>query len=70
MAREELRAVIYYVILVITLLSLVAFIVLGPKPEGRLYNCSLAEISPDFPPEVRNQCRKLRLEQYKNDSTR
>ena len=24
------------------------------------YDCSIAEISPDFPPEVREQCRKLR----------
>jgi hypothetical protein len=24
------------------------------------YDCSLSEISPDFPPEVREQCRKLR----------
>jgi len=70
MVREEFRAVIYYVVLVVILLSLVAFIVLVPKPEGRVYNCTIAEISPDFPPEVRDQCRKLRLEQYKNDSSR
>jgi len=70
MAREEFKAVIYYVTLIVILLSLVAFIVFGPKPEGRMYNCTLAEISPDFPPEVRDQCRKLRLEQYKNDSSR
>ena len=24
------------------------------------YDCSISEISPDFPPEVREQCRKLR----------
>ena len=27
--------------------------------EGRYYNCSLAEIHPDYPPAVREQCRKL-----------
>ena len=26
------------------------------------YDCRLAEISPDYPPEVRNQCRKVRME--------
>ena len=26
------------------------------------YDCSLSEISPDFPPQVREQCRKLRAE--------
>ncbi len=25
-----------------------------------VYDCRLAEISPDFPPDVRNECRKLR----------
>jgi hypothetical protein len=25
-----------------------------------VYNCELAEISPDYPIEVKNQCRKLR----------
>lgn len=70
MAREEFRAMIYYLILVAILVCLVIFIAFGPKPEGRVYNCTLAEISPDFPPEVRDQCRKIRLENYKNDSTR
>jgi hypothetical protein len=36
------------------------------SPKGKLYDCSIAEISPDFPPEVRNECRKLRSEAYKN----
>jgi hypothetical protein len=26
------------------------------------YDCSIAEISPDFPVEVKEQCRKLRAE--------
>lgn len=28
----------------------------GPK----MYNCSIAEISPDFTPAMREECRKLR----------
>lgn len=31
-----------------------------PKKSEVRYNCELAEISPDFPAEVREQCRKLR----------
>jgi hypothetical protein len=27
------------------------------------YNCSLAEISPDFTPAMKEECRKLRMEQ-------
>lgn len=26
----------------------------------KVYNCELAEISPDFPIEVRNECRRIR----------
>jgi hypothetical protein len=35
-----------------------------PAPDsGRYYNCDLAEISPDIPLEVKEQCRKLRHDQ-------
>jgi hypothetical protein len=47
-------------------LALVSMIFEDTNVTGRVYNCSLAEISPDFPPEVKNECRKLRSEAYKN----
>lgn len=28
----------------------------------RMYNCSIAEISPDFTPRMREECRRLRKE--------
>ena len=28
------------------------------------YNCSLSEFAPDFPQEVRNECRRQRLEAF------
>ena len=31
-----------------------------PKPREIMYDCRLSEISPDFPPQVREECRKLR----------
>jgi hypothetical protein len=31
-----------------------------PKQQGRMYDCSLAEISPDYPVLVKEECRKLR----------
>lgn len=46
--------------------AIVSMIVTSYPVTGRVYNCSLAEISPDFPPEVRNECRKLRSEAHKN----
>jgi hypothetical protein len=32
-------------------------------PEGRVYDCTLAEISPDYPIEVKQECRRL-LKEY------
>ena len=33
----------------------------GPRQDGyKVYDCSLAEISPDFPLEAKEACRKLR----------
>ena len=34
------------------------FFLLMPRHGTVVYDCRLAEISPDFPPEVRNECRK------------
>jgi hypothetical protein len=36
-----------------------------PKHGTVRYDCSIAEISPDFPLEVREQCRKLNMEKIK-----
>ncbi len=36
-----------------------------PKQEGKLYDCSLAEISPDYPVKVKEECRKIRSEKIK-----
>lgn len=30
-------------------------------PQEVAYNCSIAEISPDFTPKMREECRKLRM---------
>ena len=34
----------------------------------RMYNCTIAEISPDFTPRMREECRQLRREY--NDTSR
>ncbi len=40
--------------------------------QGRVYNCSLAEFHPDYPKEVKEECRKLiddyRRHEEKKDS--
>jgi hypothetical protein len=34
-----------------------------PQKEGKLYDCRLAEISPDYPIKVKEECRKLNTKQ-------
>ena len=53
---------------IVALLTLVAimwggmFLIMKNFPqEGKEYNCNLAEISPDYPIEVKNACRKFRM---------
>lgn len=31
---------------------------------GKVYNCSIAEISPDFTPKMRQECRRLNSQTY------
>lgn len=37
------------------------------ESTGKVYDCSMAEWHPDIPTEVRDECRKLRYEQWKTD---
>lgn len=37
-----------------------------PSSQERVVNCSIAEISPDFTPEMRQKCRELRSEKLTN----
>jgi hypothetical protein len=39
-----------------------------PREKGRYYDCSIAEISPDYPPEVRQECRRVRSEKIINST--
>jgi hypothetical protein len=57
--------------LIIIGLSLIAIVaVFGDfYPEGKVYDCTLAEISPDYPVEVKNECRRL-LKEYNDKENR
>jgi hypothetical protein len=60
--RPLLSDVLGLIALTIFTIILVVYIVYNYSHQsyGLMYDCRLAEISPDFPPEVRNECRKLR----------
>lgn len=38
----------------------------APQGNDRVINCSIAEISPDFTPEMRQKCRELRSNNLTN----
>ena len=50
------------VILILLIVVFILFIIGLPRNSEVVYNCSLAEISPDFPLEVKEGCRKLRMD--------
>ena len=49
-------------LLIIPFLVLFLIVFLMPMPEGKVYNCDLAEISPDIPIAVKNECRRMRID--------
>jgi hypothetical protein len=38
-------------------------------PDSKVYDCTLAEISPDYPIEVKQECRRL-LKEYNDKENR
>lgn len=46
-------------------LAMFGLIIFGNQlagPHTKVYNCSIAEISPDIPIEVKQECRKLNVQ--------
>lgn len=38
------------------------------QPDGHVYDCRIAEISPDIPLEVKEECRRLRIVQRRTET--
>ena len=51
-------------IIVFICAQVVFFVYAAESLKGRTvrYDCSIAEISPDYPPQVKEDCRKLRAQ--------
>ena len=47
-------------ILLVVFVAGVGLLFLIPQPTHQVINCSLVEISPDFTPEMRKECRMIR----------
>ena len=57
---DERETVKYFVGFLFGFLLWVFILSITPMPETKVYDCSLAEFHPDFPAEVKEQCRNLR----------
>lgn len=55
---------IWLVVLLLLCIIVLLFSNFG-KSQAKVYDCSLSEISPDYPSEVKEECRRLRYEQWK-----
>ena len=67
MSNLTKRTIIEYVFVAVVVIGSIIFLTVMPAPKGRVYDCSLAEISPDYPLDVKEQCRKLRAENIKEN---
>ncbi len=45
-----------------------AFVISVGQPDGRVYDCRVAEFHPDYPPKVRDACREIIRNQLKTES--
>ena len=62
MSDIDFRKIIAGAVLVVAVLILV-FTDYGNN--GRVYDCSLAEWHPDIPIKIKEECRKMRLEEHR-----
>lgn len=63
MKKEQLQTVGISLIIALMGVAAIGLIIIGNTIAShgqRVYNCSIVEISPDFTPKMRDECRKLR----------
>jgi len=53
-----------FAFILITAFWVIVLAIIPAPDSGRYYDCSLAEISPDIPLEVKDQCRKIRYQRW------
>ena len=68
MPNTSKRTIIEITLAVIGL-AILCFLALTflPQHQVKVYDCSISEISPDYPLEVKESCRKLRAENFRNN---
>lgn len=66
--RSDLKQRVGLVLLILFVIFVMAWSDFGFQNRVKVYNCELSEISPDYPLEVKEECRKLRLEEWKKQN--
>jgi len=61
------RTHLEFLFVAVVLVGSIIFLFATPPQKVKIYDCSIAEISPDFPVEVKNECRKIRAENINKD---
>jgi hypothetical protein len=51
-------------LLVVMIAALLILIFTDWGPQGRVYDCGMAEWHPDIPTEVKEECRRMRREDF------
>lgn len=59
-----MKNIIFALVAVVVAIALAWLIwLVTPNEHYKVYDCSLAEFHPDYPPAVREECRRIRSEQ-------
>ena len=54
------RKTLEYLFVATILIGSILFLVITPAPKEKVYDCSISEISPDYPTKVKEECRRIR----------
>jgi hypothetical protein len=66
--RRDIKQRVSLILLVLLVIFIMAWSDFGSNNRVKVYNCDLSEISPDYPIEVKEECRKLRLEEWRRQN--
>jgi len=53
------------IIIAVAVIICVIFLVSLDQPKGKIYDCGMAEWHPDIPIAVKEECRRIRYEEWK-----
>jgi hypothetical protein len=58
-SRNQILVAAFWAAIAVLWVSVLFYLLASPMEKS--YNCELSEISPDFPKQIKMQCREMRL---------